>query len=62
MPQLEDGFDAIGFSQGGLFLRWYAQYCDGPPIKNLITVSAPMLMSVTCLCWVNGATLRLASA
>jgi triacylglycerol esterase/lipase EstA (alpha/beta hydrolase family) len=31
-------FDAIGFSQGGLFLRYYAQYCNSPPVKNLITV------------------------
>jgi palmitoyl-protein thioesterase len=24
----------MGFSQGGLYLRHYAQYCDGPPIRN----------------------------
>ncbi|GMK54298.1 hypothetical protein CspeluHIS016_0108840 [Cutaneotrichosporon spelunceum] len=41
IPELADGFDAIGFSQGGLFLRWYAQYCDGPRIKNLITFGTP---------------------
>jgi len=29
----------MGFSQGGLYLRHYAQYCDGPPIHNLITVT-----------------------
>lgn len=39
IPELADGFDAIGFSQGGLFLRWYAQYCDGPRVRNLLTVS-----------------------
>lgn len=38
VPELEDGFDAIGFSQGGLFLRWYAQFCEGPRMRNLITV------------------------
>ncbi len=31
----------MGFSQGGLFLRYYAQYCDGPPIRNLITFGTP---------------------
>jgi palmitoyl-protein thioesterase len=34
-------FDAMGFSQGGLYLRHYAQYCNDPPIRNLITVSPP---------------------
>lgn len=38
-------FDAIGFSQGGLFLRWYAQYCKGPKLHNLITVSLKVLSS-----------------
>ncbi|KAK8864163.1 hypothetical protein IAR55_001409 [Kwoniella newhampshirensis] len=41
IPELKDGFDAIGFSQGGLFMRHYAQYCDGPPVKNLITFGTP---------------------
>ncbi|KAL7421573.1 hypothetical protein Q5752_003342 [Cryptotrichosporon argae] len=41
IPELSDGFDAIGFSQGGLFLRHYAQFCDGPPVKNLITFGTP---------------------
>lgn len=31
----------MGFSQGGLFLRYYAQYCNSPPIKNLITFGTP---------------------
>jgi len=37
--QLTMQFDAIGFSQGGLFLRWYTQFCSGPRLHNLITVS-----------------------
>ncbi|KAK1922121.1 putative palmitoyl-protein thioesterase [Papiliotrema laurentii] len=41
IPELVDGFDAIGFSQGGLFLRYYAQYCNTPPIRNLITFGTP---------------------
>ena len=31
----------MGFSQGGLFLRYYAQYCNAPPIRNLITFGTP---------------------
>ncbi|WWC61567.1 uncharacterized protein I303_104151 [Kwoniella dejecticola CBS 10117] len=41
IPELQGGFDAMGFSQGGLFLRFYAQYCNNPPIKNLITFGTP---------------------
>nr|XP_019045996.1 palmitoyl-protein thioesterase [Kwoniella bestiolae CBS 10118]OCF24926.1 palmitoyl-protein thioesterase [Kwoniella bestiolae CBS 10118] len=41
IPELEGGFDGMGFSQGGLFLRFYAQYCDGPPMNNLITFGTP---------------------
>ncbi|ORX36909.1 palmitoyl-protein thioesterase [Kockovaella imperatae] len=41
IPELSNGFDAMGFSQGGLFLRYYAQYCNDPPIKNLITFGTP---------------------
>ncbi|KAE8190385.1 hypothetical protein A4X06_0g6961 [Tilletia controversa] len=37
IPELEDGFDAIGFSQGGQFLRAYVQRCNAPPVRNLVT-------------------------
>ncbi|KAF9153615.1 hypothetical protein DFQ26_000525 [Actinomortierella ambigua] len=36
-PNLEGGFNAVGFSQGGQFLRAYVQRCNDPPIHNLIT-------------------------
>jgi palmitoyl-protein thioesterase len=29
--------DAVGFSQGGQFLRAYVQRCNAPPVRNLIT-------------------------
>lgn len=29
--------DAIGFSQGGQFLRGYVERCNNPPVRNLIT-------------------------
>lgn len=42
IPELKDGYDAMGFSQGGLFLRYVAQYCEhGDRMRNLITVSTP---------------------
>ncbi|PPQ89525.1 hypothetical protein CVT25_012197 [Psilocybe cyanescens] len=37
IPELENGFDAIGFSQGGQFLRAYVERYNLPPVNNLIT-------------------------
>ncbi|KAH7915205.1 Alpha/Beta hydrolase protein [Hygrophoropsis aurantiaca] len=37
VPELSRGFDAIGFSQGGQFLRAYVERGNSPPIFNLIT-------------------------
>ena len=39
-PELQNGYNAIGFSQGGQFLRAVAQRCPQPPMKNLITFGA----------------------
>ncbi|ORZ01084.1 Alpha/Beta hydrolase protein, partial [Syncephalastrum racemosum] len=41
IPELADGFNAIGFSQGGLFLRAYVQRCNRPAVKQLITFGSP---------------------
>ena len=38
--QLKNGYHAVGFSQGGQFLRAVAQRCPDPPMKNLITIGA----------------------
>ncbi|KAH9017304.1 Alpha/Beta hydrolase protein [Lactarius pseudohatsudake] len=37
VPELSGGFDAMGFSQGGQFLRAYVERHNDPPIRNLIT-------------------------
>ncbi|KAI9453767.1 alpha/beta-hydrolase [Lactarius psammicola] len=37
VSELSWGFDAIGFSQGGQFLRAYVERHNDPPIRNLIT-------------------------
>ncbi|CBQ69504.1 related to palmitoyl-protein thioesterase 1 [Sporisorium reilianum SRZ2] len=37
IDELRDGFDAIGFSQGGQFLRAYVQRCNTPRVRNLVT-------------------------
>ncbi|KAJ3185278.1 Palmitoyl-protein thioesterase 1 [Gaertneriomyces sp. JEL0708] len=34
---LKGGFNAIGFSQGGQFLRAYVEKCNSPAVNNLIT-------------------------
>lgn len=39
-PALANGFNAIGFSQGGQFLRGLVQRCPTIKIKNLITLGA----------------------
>ena len=33
---LQGGYNAIGFSQGGQFLRAVAQRCPNPPMKNAV--------------------------
>ncbi|KAJ1680228.1 hypothetical protein EV182_000425 [Spiromyces aspiralis] len=38
---LRGGFNAIGFSQGGLFLRAYIERCNNPPVRNLVTFGSP---------------------
>jgi len=37
IPELVGGFDAIGFSQGGQFLRAYVERYNSPSVHNLIT-------------------------
>ncbi|KAK1229218.1 ATPase with role in protein import into the ER [Marasmius sp. AFHP31] len=37
IPELSEGFDAIGFSQAGQFFRAYAERYNNPPIRNLLT-------------------------
>ncbi|KAF7989912.1 hypothetical protein HCN44_008586 [Aphidius gifuensis] len=36
--KLKNGYNAIGFSQGGQFLRAVAQKCPNPPMKKLISL------------------------
>jgi len=38
IPELQDGFNAIGFSQGGQFLRAFVQQYNYPPVYNLVTL------------------------
>ncbi|KIW08877.1 uncharacterized protein PV09_00802 [Verruconis gallopava] len=33
--------DALGFSQGGLFLRAYVERCNDPPVRSLVTFGSP---------------------
>jgi palmitoyl-protein thioesterase len=41
IPELRDGYDAIGLSQGGLFLRSLAQSYPEPPMRTLVTLGSP---------------------
>lgn len=38
---LSNGYNLIGFSQGGLFARALAQRCSSPQIRNLILIGGP---------------------
>jgi len=40
-PKLQQGYHAVGFSQGGLFIRGLAQRCPHPQIKNLVSIGGP---------------------
>jgi palmitoyl-protein thioesterase len=33
--------DALGFSQGGVFLRAYVERCNFPPVRSLVTFGSP---------------------
>ncbi|SPN98435.1 related to palmitoyl-(protein) hydrolase [Cephalotrichum gorgonifer] len=33
--------DALGFSQGGVFLRGYVERCNNPPVRSLVTFGSP---------------------
>jgi palmitoyl-protein thioesterase len=37
-PKLKNGYHAVGFSQGGQFLRAVAQRCPNPPMLNFVSV------------------------
>jgi palmitoyl-protein thioesterase len=39
--KLKDGYNLIGFSQGGLFVRALTQRCAGPTVKTLISIGGP---------------------
>lgn len=40
IPELRDGFNAIGLSQGGQFMRAYVERCNAPRVKTLITLGS----------------------
>jgi palmitoyl-protein thioesterase len=41
LNELENGFNFIGMSQGGLLARGYVERCNLYPVKNLITLVTP---------------------
>ena len=41
-PELKDGFNLIGTSQGGIISRYIVQFCeDRPPVNKLVTIGTP---------------------
>jgi palmitoyl-protein thioesterase len=41
IPELQEGFDFLGMSQGGLLARGYLENCNGYPVRNLISLASP---------------------
>lgn len=41
ITELENGFDFIGFSQGGLLARGYVNKCNKFPVRNLVNIVSP---------------------
>ncbi|KDO35472.1 hypothetical protein SPRG_00319 [Saprolegnia parasitica CBS 223.65] len=41
-PNLAEGFNAMGFSQGNLLIRGYIERYNTPPVKNFISVHGPL--------------------
>lgn len=41
VPGLAAGFHAVGFSQGGLFLRALVERCESVSVKTLVTMGSP---------------------
>lgn len=41
VPELSNGFDAIGFSQGGLFVRALVERCPSVDVKSIISFGSP---------------------
>ena len=41
IEELEEGFNLIGMSQGGLIARGYIEWCNEYPVHNLITLVSP---------------------
>lgn len=39
--KFKNGYNGIGLSQGGLFMRGLVQLCPHPQMKNLITLASP---------------------
>jgi len=37
-PNLTNGFNAVGFSQGSQFLRAYIERCNSPPVYNYVSI------------------------
>lgn len=39
--RFRNGYNGLGLSQGGLFMRGLVERCPYPPMKNLITLASP---------------------
>ncbi|KAJ8754398.1 hypothetical protein K2173_002849 [Erythroxylum novogranatense] len=41
MPELAGGYNIVGVSQGNMVARGVIELCDGPPVRNFVSVGGP---------------------
>ncbi len=49
-PNLKNGFNAVGLSQGGLVVRAYIQQYNNPPVFNFVSICGVQVTAVPSLC------------
>jgi palmitoyl-protein thioesterase len=47
-PKLQNGFDAVGLSQGNLVVRAYIERVNCPPVRRFVSICGPMEGVGTC--------------
>ncbi|KAI5647483.1 hypothetical protein M9H77_33488 [Catharanthus roseus] len=41
ISELNDGYNIVGLSQGNMVARGVIEFCDGPPVKNMVSLAGP---------------------
>lgn len=47
-PELKNGFNAVGLSQGNFLLEAYISLVNNPPVRNFVSICGPLEGEATC--------------